>query len=173
MIYLEQQGVQFVRQNVFELDNFLTEFEWVVNCTGLGARTLCNDETIYPARGQVALISPQNDLPIFLDNEQPVYIVPRKDATIIGGTYEEHVWDTEPEPSTINRLYNQAIAIYPQLQLFPVTRSWAGLRPFREEVRLEKEPGKNIIHNYGHGGSGFTLAWGCANEVFSIISNAK
>jgi D-amino-acid oxidase len=46
---------------------------------------------------------------------------------------------------------------------------WAGLRPYRNEVRVEREG--NIIHNYGHGGSGFTLAWGCANEVLRLIGH--
>jgi D-amino-acid oxidase len=38
-----------------------------------------------------------------------------------------------------------------------------GLRPGRTAVRLERMG--NIIHNYGHGGGGYTVAWGCASEV--------
>ena len=47
-----------------------------------------------------------------------------------------------------------------------------GLRPGRTEVRLEKEliSGKTVIHNYGHGGSGVTLSWGCAEEVVEIAN---
>ena len=49
---------------------------------------------------------------------------------------------------------------------------WVGLRPFRlGGVRLEYEyyKGKlHVIHNYGHGGSGVTLSWGCAKEVANI-----
>jgi D-amino-acid oxidase len=48
-----------------------------------------------------------------------------------------------------------------------------GLRPYRPEVRLEAEEFQNgtkcIIHNYGHGGSGWTLAWGCAMEVCELV----
>ena len=44
-----------------------------------------------------------------------------------------------------------------------------GLRPFpHQKVRLEREPDKRIIHNYGHGGSGFTFFWGCAHEVVEL-----
>ncbi|MEL6107226.1 MAG: FAD-dependent oxidoreductase [Planctomycetota bacterium] len=43
-----------------------------------------------------------------------------------------------------------------------------GLRPFRETgYRLESVSldGKRIVHNYGHGGAGVTLSYGCAFEV--------
>jgi D-amino-acid oxidase len=46
---------------------------------------------------------------------------------------------------------------------------YAGLRPSRSPVRLESEllPSSNklLIHCYGHGGSGITLAMGCAQDV--------
>jgi D-amino-acid oxidase len=38
-----------------------------------------------------------------------------------------------------------------------------GFRPTRPEIRVEREG--DVIHNYGHGGSGLTLSWGCAREV--------
>jgi D-amino-acid oxidase len=45
----------------------------------------------------------------------------------------------------------------------------AGVRPYRPEgVRLETQrlaEGKFLIHNYGHGGAGITLSWGCAADV--------
>ncbi|HMC79917.1 MAG TPA: FAD-dependent oxidoreductase, partial [Acidimicrobiia bacterium] len=48
-----------------------------------------------------------------------------------------------------------------------------GLRPFRRDsVRLEREPGARVIHNYGHGGSGVTLSWGCAEEVSALVKGA-
>ena len=47
-----------------------------------------------------------------------------------------------------------------------------GLRPFRKSgVRLERSrlrDGRTVIHNYGHGGAGFTLSWGCAGEVVDL-----
>jgi D-amino-acid oxidase len=48
-----------------------------------------------------------------------------------------------------------------------------GLRPGRGAVRLEREtpsPGRTLIHNYGHGGAGVTLAWGCADDVRELAS---
>lgn len=168
--HLEQQGVKFKAQQVKSLDELSGQYHWVINCSGLGARELCQDTSIYPARGQVALIGQQKDMPLFLIEEQPFYIVARQDATIIGGTYEEGIWDLATESGTIQRLYQQAVELFPELGKFPLIGSWSGLRPFRPVIRVEKEANSNIIHNYGHGGSGFTLAWGCAAEVADMIS---
>jgi D-amino-acid oxidase len=46
-----------------------------------------------------------------------------------------------------------------------------GLRPGRSTVRLEAEPRGDglIVHDYGHGGAGVTLSWGCAEEVVALV----
>ncbi len=47
-----------------------------------------------------------------------------------------------------------------------------GLRPISPRVRVETEmfsPGRYIVHNYGHGGAGVTLSWGCAAEVCDLV----
>jgi len=47
-----------------------------------------------------------------------------------------------------------------------------GLRPCRSTVRLEREepaPARIVVHNYGHGGGGVTLSWGCADEVVKLL----
>jgi D-amino-acid oxidase len=47
-----------------------------------------------------------------------------------------------------------------------------GLRPGRHAIRLEAEVvggGGVVVHNYGHGGSGVTLSWGCAEEVVGLV----
>ncbi len=165
--YLTKAGVNFIQKEINKLDEVSNEYDCVINCTALGAVKLCNDETIIPVRGQVALIETKTDFPIYLDNEKPLYIVPRKDAMIVGGTYEENVYDEATEPSTIQTLLNNAYAFMPELKQQKVIGNWAGLRPYRPTVRVEKE--NNIIHNYGHGGSGFTLAFGCAEDVAGML----
>jgi D-amino-acid oxidase len=49
-----------------------------------------------------------------------------------------------------------------------------GLRPCRPEVRLESEPlGRGVLwHNYGHGGAGISLSWGCAAEISAAVCGA-
>ena len=70
----------------------------------------------------------------------------------------------------------------PQRLLLPsfapenVLRSVAGLRPLRASgVCIEVETvrvvsGKTIIHNYGHGGSGYTMSWGSAMEAVNLVT---
>jgi glycine/D-amino acid oxidase-like deaminating enzyme len=48
----------------------------------------------------------------------------------------------------------------------------AGVRPYRigsYRLQAERESGKFIVHNYGHGGAGITLSWGCAERVKDIV----
>ena len=169
MNQIKEKGANIVQQEITDLQELEDNFDVVVNCSALGARQLCNDATVIPFRGQVVLLEPGLPNYIFLDNQTPSYIVPRKDATIVGGTYEEGVYDAITEEQSLQEILQKAYTILPALKQRKVIGSWAGLRPFRNLVRLEKEG--NIIHNYGHGGSGFTLSFGCAKQILQILQN--
>ncbi|MBV9963553.1 MAG: FAD-dependent oxidoreductase [Parafilimonas sp.] len=166
--FLTNKNIVF-KERVIDNFNQLSSFDIIINCSALGARELCNDETVVPVRGQVALLETDTTRPIYLDNEMPLYIVPRKDAMIVGGTYEENIFKEETQPATIEKILNNAYSVFPELKQQKVIGNWAGLRPYRNNVRVEHEVGTNIIHNYGHGGSGFTLAFGCAEEVMHLV----
>ncbi|MCW3090571.1 MAG: FAD-dependent oxidoreductase [Ferruginibacter sp.] len=170
---LLQRGVLFVEREINDFGEIAGQFDWVINCSALGARKLCNDDTVIPVRGQVALLEPRSGMSIYLDNESLLYVVPRKDAIIVGGTYEAGIETTDTEPATIERLLQNAFEVLPELKEQAFIGSWAGVRPFRAEVRVEQEAGKNIIHNYGHGGSGFTLAFGCAETVCNMVLSTQ
>lgn len=66
----------------------------VVNATGLGARDLCNDPAVTPIRGQLVHVFPQ-DLPYLLVHDGG-YFFPRRDAIVLGGTYERGIADPHP-----------------------------------------------------------------------------
>ncbi len=166
---LEGKGVIFMEKEVQKLEELSNDFDVVINCSGLGSRELCHDEDLVPVRGQVALLAPKADFKLYIDNENALYVVPRKDAIIVGGTYEQQVFEAATEPKAIENILQKAFDVFPELKQQAVIGNWAGLRPFRENVRLELEEGTNIIHNYGHGGSGFTLSFGCAESVKDLV----
>lgn len=168
MEQLIKKDVIITEKKITDLNDLANDYDAVINCTGLGSQQLCKDKNVFPVRGQVALIAPEKNFNLYLDNEMPLYIVPRKDAIIIGGTYEEHVYEEITEPNVIEKLLANAYSVFPQLKNNKIIGSWAGLRPYRNEVRVEHETDRNIIHNYGHGGSGFTLAFGCAEAVLEL-----
>ena len=61
----------------------------------------------------------------------------------------------------------------PALVGAPILGEWAGLRPIREGgIRLERAScgvrGVPVLYNYGHGGSGVVVSWGCAAEVVHL-----
>jgi D-amino-acid oxidase len=172
--WLQQQlvnnGVKIIQREITDLYTLQEQYDIVINCTALGARKLCDDENIIPIRGQVVLLEPGYPDHIFLDNHLPSYIVPRKDATIVGGTFEEHEYDAITINETLESVLQKAYSVDPKLKERKIIGNWAGLRPYREQIRLEREPDTNIIHNYGHGGSGFTLAFGCADSVKELVA---
>jgi D-amino-acid oxidase len=163
---LQQMNIGIAQREIQSFDE-VTGADVIINCSALGAQQLCNDKDLIPVKGQVGLLAPKGNFSIFLDNELPLYIVPRKDAIIIGGTYEEGITDVVTETATIERLFDNAYSVFPELKDQKIIGSWAGLRPYRPLIRVEREG--NLIHNYGHGGSGFTVAWGCAEEAASLI----
>lgn len=85
----------------------------------------------------------------------------------MGGTADEGAWDLAPDPATEAALLAKGVAMEPRLAGCRVLGRAVGLRPARSEVRLEAErvEGSLVVHNYGHGGAGVTLSWGCAEEA--------
>ncbi len=147
-------------------------FELVINCAGIGARELAQDVDLEPHRGQVAIVPKIDNLEcaIVCDDDPLMYVIPRANDCLFGGSND--VSDNlNPDPATTKAIVAECSRVL-EIASPRVLRERVGLRPFRKSgVRLEKEKlrdGRTVIHNYGHGGSGFTLSWGCAEEVFEL-----
>ena len=151
----------------------------VVNCAGLGARELVGDLSVVPVRGQIVrVVNPGLRMSV-RDEEHPggrAYVHPRDRDCILGGTLDEGSWDDRADPATARAILARCRDLVPALADAEVLEHIVGLRPARPTVRLEADPGKDaagpakVIHNYGHGGSGITLSWGCAEEVAELAS---
>ncbi len=143
----------------------------IVNCSGAAARDLVPDPAVVPVRGQV-VIAANPGIEEFLINRDPeppwiVYMFPHGDTILLGGTNDEGNWDTDPSAEVAGRIMAGCSAVEPRLRGVEVLGHRVGLRPVRPRVRLESEPfgGGVLWHNYGHGGAGISLSWGCAAEI--------
>jgi D-amino-acid oxidase len=151
----------------------------VVNCTGLGARELVGDDQMTPIRGQIVRVSNPGLERCVSDEghpEGPTYIIPRTQDCVLGGTAEEGCWDTTPDPETAEGILRRCTALEPRLSDASVLEHKVGLRPGRPAIRLEREDianGSVCVHNYGHGGAGVTLSWGCAEESVALVERTK
>src|SRR5439155_13946509 len=96
-----------------------------------------------------------------------VYVVPRERDDVLGGTAQEGVEDPTPDAATTEAIRARCAALVPAVRDAPVLSVAVGLRPVRPAVRLEAEG--RVVHCYGHGGAGVTLAWGCAGEVAALL----
>ena len=158
-----------------DLDAALGRAPVVVNCAGLGARELGGDDTLVAVRGQVVYVEQAGVEEWLLDQADPerlVYVVPRERDVVLGGTAEEGEEDTRPDDRTAAAIRARCVAVLPALARARVLGTRVGLRPARAAVRLEAEEraGGTVVHCYGHGGAGVTLAWGCAEEVVGLVA---
>jgi D-amino-acid oxidase len=169
-------GGQFVLRRLRSLDEVGDEADVVVDCAGLGARELVDDPAVHPVRGRIIrVVNPGLTMSV-RDEEHPggrAYVHPRTEDCILGGTLEEHEWDTTVDPAAGAAIVERCCDLVPALRGARILEQLVGLRPGRPTVRLEEgEPlrsGARVVHNYGHGGSGVTLSWGCAREVVELI----
>ena len=75
----------------------------LVNCTGLGAKLLFDDEELHPIKGQLTVVLPQPDINYLMVSGE-LYMMPRRDGIVLGGTHEEDEWSLEPSESAMRRL---------------------------------------------------------------------
>ena len=152
----------------------------VVNCSGLRARELADDEAVFPVRGEVVRVSNPGLSLSVRDEENPkgrTYVHPRTRDCVLGGTSEPGEWDTTPNPASAAAIVERCTEVVPELARAEVLEHHVGLRPARSGgVRLELDAhgadGAHLVHNYGHSGAGVTLSWGCADRVAYLVEQA-
>jgi D-amino-acid oxidase len=145
----------------------------VVNCTGIGARRLTGDTTLRALLGQTVLVEPGDvELRRMYGDERDLsrmfYVIPRRTEVVIGGCALPFDADVLPPPDPALRAAFLERARAAGFAHGPVLRDAVGLRPVRPEVRVERVD--RIIHHYGHGGAGYTLARGSAADVVALVA---
>jgi D-amino-acid oxidase len=156
------------------LDEALERAPIVVNCSGLGARELARDASMYAIRGQIVRAE-RGAIEKFALEHDPAggttYVIPRSNDCILGGTREERREDLRIDVRQSEDILRRCTALVPALAKARPLNAVVGLRPGRPVVRLELEHRARgrVVHNYGHGGAGVTLSWGCATEVRNLV----
>lgn len=171
-------GVRIIQRRVGSLAE-LTGYDVVINCAGLQSTALVPDDSLMPARG--VLLHVELDGPpvsrYYYHVSPLIYIIPRPQTNYVlfGGTVEEGNADPVADPALCDRLLKGCMAILGRpVSDARVVRTVVGFRPLRTKgVRLCVDrtllPYTPVIHNVGHGGSGYTLHWGCAQEVCALV----
>lgn len=149
----------------------------IVNCSGIGAHQLVPDPAVTPVRGQVVVVANPGLSDFFVGSgaepDDLSYVFPHRDTVVLGGTQQPGDWNLQPDQATAERIVRRCVAIEPRLAGAEIIAHRVGLRPVRPSVRLETEEladGRLLLHNYGHGGAGITLSWGCAQDIVTAVT---
>uniref|UniRef100_A0A915DS15 FAD dependent oxidoreductase domain-containing protein n=1 Tax=Ditylenchus dipsaci TaxID=166011 RepID=A0A915DS15_9BILA len=162
-----------------------SNFDVLINCAGLqGGKLAGDDDTVYPIRGVLLEV----DLPYqkhfrfnLIKNNSlvPTYVIPMVNSVLLGGLFQQNRSDLEITDEDRQDIWRRNVELQPSLQNSneKTLSEWCGLRPGRPTVRLEhciydtvKKEKIHVIHNYGHSSNGFTLAWGCAQDVVKMVA---
>ena len=165
------------QRTLASLDEVPAEARVVVNCAGLGARDLVGDTSMNPIRGQIVRVRNPGLERFVLDEDNPegvTYMSPARTTA------------SSAEPPTRANGTSNPTQRPPKTSCAAATRSSRASRTPRcwstrwaSDPAARGTPGRGedpaavpIIHNYGHGGSGITLSWGCAEETLGLVREA-
>ncbi|XP_029900288.1 D-aspartate oxidase-like [Myripristis murdjan] len=152
----------------------LSGYDIIVNCSGLGSKTLVGDTQMHPIRGQILKVQAPW-LKHFIDENGKTYIYPGIHSVTIGGTRQEGDWRLDVDEGDTRSIIERCSRLEPSLSKAKVLSTWVGLRPGRRNVRVEREEvllqGRwvPVVHNYGHGGGGVTISWGTALDALGLV----
>jgi D-amino-acid oxidase len=165
-------GGVFLRRSLEQLADVADLAPLTVNATGLAARQLADDPAVHPIRGRLVIVTNPGITTSVRDEDDPdgtTYVHPRSQDIVLGGTFEPHEGDLDPDPEVSRAILARCTALVPELAEARQIRDMVGLRPGRTGgIRLERDA--VVIHNYGHGGAGMTLSWGCADEAAALAT---
>lgn len=172
----QQAGGKLELREIQSLSEVVEPNRIVVNCSGAWARYVANDASVYPIRGQVVKVHAPHVQVGFLDDAEFTYMLPRIDGLVLGGVAQADNWNLAVDPAVTADILRRCARIDPSVSQAEIIAQPVGLRPGRHEVRLECEmvsDNSAIIHNYGHSTIGYTLSWGCANEVVELAKQVS
>ena len=175
--FLEDQfraeGGTLVREGVDRLDGLSGEGGHLVVAAGSQSPGLIGETSdLVPVRGQLLVVAnPGIDQFVSVRGDGPelTYILPQGDKVVLGGTAEWNETSLEVDQEAAERILRRCAVYEPRLLETEVLGHRVGIRPYRHTVRVEHARTGHVIYNYGHGGSGVSVSWGCARDVAKLI----
>lgn len=171
----QDNGGEIIQREIASFSELATDYPIIVNCSGMGSRELAEDTDLYPARGQTVIIDAPEIQEAYTDDEAFTYMYIRNDGVLLGGVKQPEMSSEKIDLATREDIIKRCSAVDARVTNRPIIKETVGFRPTRNEVRLESERLSDdclLIHNYGHGGTGFTLSWGCAENVVKLVEEA-
>lgn len=167
-------GGQFALQFVSDTGLRALRAHALVNCTGFSAGALVGDTTLGVLRGMILVADKDPAVTGCLidDNDPmlPTYVFERRHDIILGGTADPSLVAAGLPDAAARGILERCARLHPAVAGLNITARRLGFRPMRSQVRVERDARMpRLIHNYGHGGAGFTLSWGCADEVRQLV----
>ncbi|TKR94877.1 hypothetical protein L596_009109 [Steinernema carpocapsae] len=167
-------NTRFIKAQIKSVDQLLGSYDVVVNCAGLNGGIVANDgdaANVYPIRGVILEVDAPWQKHFFYYDFR-TFTIPTINKVFMGTVKQDGRADLQITPEDIDDIRTRYCAVQPAFKDVAIKSMWSGLRPGRDEVRLERvevpKSKTKVIHNYGHGGNGFTLSWGCALEAVDL-----
>jgi len=148
----------------------------LVNCTGAEAAGFVPDAGVLASRGQTVVVANPGVRRFFVeecgDDRDQLYVLPHGSTVVLGATLEPGRSDRRPNRQDSARILSRCAAVEPALCGARIIAERVGVRPQRDSVRLEVDRSLDypVVHNYGHGGAGVSLSWGCALHVRALAA---
>lgn len=169
-----RNGGTVEKRTVQSLEELSGKYDVIVNCSGARAKELTNDDKLQPIRGQMIRVKAPW-IKHFLYVDHNCWIIPGKETVTIGGTRQVGDMRDEISAHDSRDVWERACTYMPSLRGAKWQWEWVGMRPVREPIRIERERLQfgnktvTVVHNYGHGGNGISLAWGCGKQAARLV----